>query len=73
MSDNRLLMVFDGQEIVIAVRHGVEWRSAVDDRNDIGDFLNKINSDSGFDAFIELQYEHDKEFCDPEVATEGVI
>ncbi len=67
MADNRLLLKFDELEIVIAVRHGDQWRSARDERNDIGEFLNANNEISGFLSNIRLEYEHEREFCDPEI------
>ena len=67
MADNRLLMRYEDREIVIAVRHGDEWRSALEDCNDIGAFLNDINRESSFESYLELEYEHEKEFCDPEL------
>ena len=54
MADQRLLLTTaKGKDIVIAVRHGWTWRSAMEDRNDIGDFLNKLEEGD----LISLSYE----------------
>lgn len=66
MADNRIILKSGVYEIVLAVRHSTEWRSAIDDRNDLGDFLNLL----GLDAKIEISYEHDRGYCDPKIVVE---
>lgn len=65
MADQRLFLVReDGTNIVIAVRHGWDWRGAIDKRNEIGKFLN----DLGEDEQINLLYENDRwPARDPEI------
>lgn len=60
MADQRLIMKCEGREIVIAVRHGDEWRSAAEDRNDIGSFLNSLP----MDVILEIGYENERSYKD---------
>lgn len=65
MADQRLIMKFEDREIVIAVRHGTEWRSANNKINDIGGFLNSLPIEGNSE--IEIGYEHDLWYCDPAI------
>ena len=65
MADNRLELHCNGESIVIAVRHGYEWRSAKEPGNDIGDFLNRIKTpkydDEQIHDLVTISYEHEPE------------
>jgi hypothetical protein len=65
MADNRLILRCGDDEIVLAVRNGDEWRSAMEDRNDLGDFIDKMNEQCLFDCIFELDLQHQAEFTDP--------
>jgi len=71
MADQRLMMKFEDREIVIAVRHGTEWRSANDKSNDIGEFLNSLPIEGNNE--IDIGYENDLWYCDPLIHFEEII
>lgn len=69
MADQRLLMVRNGREIVLAVRHGDEWRSSLDPRNDLGRFLSSLPHCS----VVHVTYEDPRNHRDPLVTAQAPV
>jgi hypothetical protein len=68
MADQRLLLRHGAHEIVLAVRHGDEWRSARDAENDIGSFLTELPHG----ATLVIGYEHAPECNDTALLTDKI-
>ena len=68
MADQRILLKCEGKEIVLAKRQGDTWISAQDEINDLGSFLNSINTYRNR-PIVLISYEHkeseDLRYCDP--------
>ena len=65
MADNRIEIWCGDRHVVIAVRHGDQWRSAVDDKSDVGTFLNSVNKEDK--SSIVIRYEDERQYCDPRI------